>query len=88
MEFSEKELNIAITHVILVHCVRSKITINRLAKLSGIRQSTLDNILKGKSGCPRLDTLMKISDGLKLHFVDFIKTVIDVLNGQFLGLKD
>ncbi|MGE5389542.1 MAG: helix-turn-helix domain-containing protein [Deltaproteobacteria bacterium] len=48
------------------------ISINRLAVLSGLRQSTIDSILKGKSKNPGLVTLMKISDGLGITICEFL----------------
>lgn len=48
------------------------ISINRLAELSGLRQSTVDSILKGKSQSPRLVTLIKISDGLGVTICEFL----------------
>jgi Predicted transcriptional regulators len=45
-------------------CKDQGISINRLALLSGLTQSTVDSILKGKSKNPQLATLKKISDGL------------------------
>lgn len=43
---------------------QKRITVNRLAILSGISQSTLENIIKGKSKNPSLKTLHRISQGL------------------------
>lgn len=38
--------------------------INSLASQTGIRQSTLENIMKGKTTNPKLKTLHKIATGL------------------------
>ena len=43
-------------------CNENGITINKLATLSGITQSTIDSIIKGKSNNPRIETLVKIAD--------------------------
>lgn len=40
------------------------ITINRLATLSGITQSTLENIMAGNTKNPKLKTLHRLSQGL------------------------
>ena len=48
--------------------------INKLATLSGLRQSTIDNILRGKSQTPKVRTLHKIATvfGMTLSkFLDF-----------------
>ena len=45
-------------------CEERKITINKLATLSGITQSTVENILSGKTKNPKLKTLHKLALGL------------------------
>lgn len=35
-------------------CSKKNITVNRLATLSGITQSTVDNLIKGKTKNPKL----------------------------------
>ena len=45
-------------------CKEKNITLNKLATLSGLRQSTLDNIAKGNTKNPTLRTLHCIAVGL------------------------
>lgn len=45
-------------------CKEKKITINKLAILSGITQSTVENIMSGKTRNPKLKTLHKLALGL------------------------
>ncbi len=45
-------------------CAEKKITINKLATLSGITQSTVDNLMRGKTKNPKLKTLHKLAIGL------------------------
>lgn len=55
-------------------CKERKITLNKLATLAGVRQSTLDNIIKGHTKNPKLKTLHRISVGLQMtvsQFLDF-----------------
>ena len=47
-------------------CEEKGITINRLATLSGIRQSTLENIVAGHTSNPSLKTLHRIATGLNM----------------------
>lgn len=54
-------------------CKDRNITINRLATLSGITQSTVDNLIKGKTKNPKLKTLHKLAIGLDM-------TVSELLN--------
>ena len=48
-----------------ISCER-KLTLNKLASLSGLRQSTLDNIAKGNTKKPTLRTLHRIAVGLDM----------------------
>lgn len=47
-------------------CAERDITVNKLATLSGITQSTVDNLMKGKTGNPKLKTLHKLAIGLDM----------------------
>ena len=47
-------------------CAERNITINKLATLSGITQSTVDNLIKGKTKNPKLKTLHKLAIGLDM----------------------
>ena len=61
-----------ISHRILTLCKERGITINKLSTLSGIKQSTLDNIIKGNTKSPGLRTLHRISIGLDLTVSQFL----------------
>lgn len=64
-------------------CAERKITINKLATLSGITQSTVENLMKGKTRNPKLKTLHKLAIGLNmtvsmlLDFPEMNETVFD-----------
>lgn len=47
-------------------CRQRRLTLNKLASLSGLRQSTLENIAKGHTKNPTLKTLHRISVGLDM----------------------
>lgn len=66
------DLGEAIAYRIEDICKERGISINRLALLSGLTQSTIDSILKGKSKNPQLATLKKISDGLGITVAEFL----------------
>ena len=53
-----------ITKRILNLCQEQKITVNKLATLSGMNQSTLENIVKGNTKQPGLRTLHRLAQGL------------------------
>lgn len=56
----------AIIKRLLFLCRERDITINKLATLSGITQSTLENIISGKTVNPKLKTLHRIAIGLDM----------------------
>ncbi|MHC5228812.1 helix-turn-helix domain-containing protein [Enterococcus sp. LJL99] len=47
-------------------CRERNLSINKLATLSGITQSTVDNIMKGNTKNPKLKTLHKLATGLDM----------------------
>lgn len=53
-------------------CLERKITINKLATLSGITQSTVENLMKGKTKNPKLKTLHKLALGLGLTVAELL----------------
>lgn len=64
-------------------CAEQHITINKLATLSGITQSTVENIMSGKTKNPKLKTLHKLAIGLDmtvselLNFPEMNETIFD-----------
>lgn len=64
-------------------CSERNITINKLASLSGITQSTVDNLMRGKTKNPKLKTLHKLAVGLNmtvselLDFYEMNETAFD-----------
>ncbi|QDX92025.1 XRE family transcriptional regulator [Brevibacillus laterosporus] len=67
MTFNEK-----ITNRILYFCDIKGMSVNKLATLSGVTQSTIDSIIKGKSKSPSLLTLKKICVGLDITLKEFL----------------
>ena len=53
-------------------CKEKDISINRLASVSNIRQSTLQNIVAGNTKNPTLKTLNKIAKGLDMTIAEFL----------------
>ena len=56
---------------ILELCRERGITVNKLATLCGITQSTLNNIVSGRNRAMTLSTVQKICDGLDISTLDF-----------------
>lgn len=61
-----------IKHRIISICKKRKITINKLATMSGVRQSTVDGIVRGTTKNPKLKTLHKLAIGLSMTVSEFL----------------
>ena len=53
-------------------CNKRGITLNRLATMSNINQSTLDNITRGVTKNPRIKTLHKVALAFNMTLVEFL----------------
>lgn len=64
-------------------CDERKITVNKLATISGVTQSTLEDLINGRAKNPTLKTLHRISIGLNmtvselLDFPEMNETIFD-----------
>ncbi len=70
-------------------CNEKGITINKLATLSSVTQSTIDSIMKGKSKNPKLETLRKIANGLDIEydkFIAYIRSAQEEINPSILTI--
>ena len=61
-----------ITKRILALCQESNITVNKLATLSGMQQSTINNIIHGNTKSPGLRTLHRISQGFGMTLSELL----------------
>ncbi len=52
-------------------CKQNNITLNKLATICGITQSTLNNIVSRPKQCPTVATVKKICDGLDISIIYF-----------------
>ena len=59
---------------ILELCKERNITVNKLAIISGVTQSTLNNIISGRNKSATISTIKKICDGLNITKHDFFKS--------------
>ncbi len=71
-----------ITDRILSLCKEKKITVNKLATLAGIKQSTLENIVKGNTKSPGLRTMHRIAIGFNMKLSEFLS--IDAFDNEML----
>lgn len=52
-------------------CKERDITINKLATMCGVTQSTLNNIVSGRNNGTNISTIKKICDGANISIQDF-----------------
>lgn len=57
---------------ILRLCAQRDISINRLANMSGVKQSTLDNIVRGLTKNPGVMTMHKIAIAFNMTLSEFL----------------
>lgn len=61
----------AVSKKIIKICEERNIRVNKLASISCLTQSTLENIVNGNSRNPKLLTIVRICEGLKIELSDF-----------------
>lgn len=62
----------AVVHRINYLCELKNMSIYELAKLSGVSQSTLNEIMQGRSERPRIDTIKKVAFGFGMKLTEFL----------------
>lgn len=55
-------------------CSEHHMTVNKMATVCGITQSTLNNIVSGRNNSATVSTIKKICDGLNISIIDFFST--------------
>lgn len=61
----------AVKERILELCRERDISINKLSSMSGVTQSTLNNIVSGRNNSTTISTVKKLCDGLGITIEDF-----------------
>ena len=61
----------AVRRRILALCDQEHLTVNKIATLSGVTQSTLNNIVSGRNNSTTVSTIKKICDGMNISIKDF-----------------
>lgn len=69
-------IGMAVRERILQLCRERGITVNKLAVLSGVTQSTLNNIVGGRNHSTTVSTLQKVCDGLNITITEFFASDI------------
>ncbi len=71
----------AVRRRIMELCQERNISINKLSGMSGITQSTLNNIVSGRNNSTTVSTIQKLCDGLGITIDDFFHSEL------FVGLE-
>ena len=53
-------------------CQQRRLSINQLAKMANLKQSSIDNIIHGRSKNPKAKTLHKIAYAFGMSFSEFV----------------
>ena len=61
----------AVKERILELCRERDITINKLSNMSGVTQSTVNNIVSGRNNSTTISTIKKLCDGLGITIEEF-----------------
>ena len=59
---------------ILELCSENGITVNKLGTISGVTQSTINNIVSGRNNSTTISTIKKLCDGLEISIMDFFNS--------------
>lgn len=65
------DIGVAVKERILELCRQRDISINKLSNLSGVTQSTVNNIVSGRNHSATISTIKKLCDGLGISIQDF-----------------
>ena len=55
-------------------CQENDISINKLSSISGVTQSTVNNIVSGRNNSTTVSTIKKLCDGLGITLAEFFAT--------------
>lgn len=71
----------AVRQRIIQLCQERDISINKLSSISGVTQSTVNNIISGRNNSATVSTIKKLCDGLGITIDEFFHTEL------FVGLE-
>ena len=71
----------AVRYRILQLCEERNLSVNKLSSISGITQSTVNNIISGRNHSTTVSTLQKLCDGLGITIQNFFQSDL------FVGLE-
>lgn len=69
-------IGMAVKERILQLCNEKHITVNMLGTISGVTQSTINNIVSGRNNSTTISTIKKLCDGLDITIIEFFNADI------------
>lgn len=66
----------AVKERILQLCREESISINKLSSISGVTQSTVNNIVSGRNHSTTISTIKKLCDGLGITIEEFFHSAL------------
>lgn len=75
----------AVRQRIIQLCQEHNISINKLSGISGVTQSTVNNIVSGRNNSTTVSTIKKLCDGLGITIKEFFKS--DLFTGLEQEIK-
>ena len=67
-------IGMAVKARILELCEERKLSVNKLCSMSGVTQSTVNNIVSGRNNSVTVSTVKKLCDGLDISIEDFFRS--------------
>lgn len=64
----------AVKERILELCEKYGVSPNKLSNMSGVTQSTVNNIISGRNKSTTISTIKKLCDGLGITIIDFFSS--------------
>ena len=64
----------AVRQRIIQLCQERNISINKLSSISGVTQSTVNNIVSGRNNSATVSTIKKLCDGLGITITEFFQS--------------
>ena len=66
----------AVRQRILELCDKHDISVNKLSNISGVTQSTVNNIVSGRNNSATVSTIKKLCDGLCINIEEFFNSEV------------
>ena len=74
MEVIPMNIGDAVRERILELCREHNISVNKLSSISGVTQSTVNNIVSGRNRSATISTIKKLCDGLGITIEEFFNS--------------